>query len=311
MKRVLFYRRLLALRGGHLKVWDYYRHVRAHPGFEPAIYFEPGSHWDGRNPWRDLRDQVLDAWDPLDCDVLFMEGLDWHHVPEEVRRNPPHPVIGFLQHVRHGAEGDERREFLQYPAIRICVSQEVADAVNATGLVRGPVFAIPNAIDPSDFPPLPAKSVDVFVDGIKKPEIAKRLRRRLFWPGRKVDVLTERILREEYLDRVARARVAVFLPNATEGFFLPPLEAMALDTVVVCPDCVGNRGFCLPGENCFLPDLELKSVLDATRRALALDDAARDALLRAGHATVARHGPQEERRRVHEILDRIPELWEW
>ena len=46
---------------------------------------------------------------------------------------------------------------------------------------------------------------------------------------------------------MARARVTVLVPNPKEGFYLPALEAMALGTIVVCPDCVGNRSFCVAG----------------------------------------------------------------
>jgi len=190
------------------------------------------------------------------------------------------------------------------------VSKEVADVVLTTGLCHGPVLAIPNAIDLSLLPPVPRhKAVDIFVDGIKKPEIAKRLGRRFWRPGRKVDVLTERVLRDEYLARVAAARIAVFLPNETEGFYLPAVEAMALDTLVVCPDCVGNRSFCHAGENCLFPALTYERVRDALREALSMDDPARARMLAAGRETAAWHDLPRERRQVHDLLDRIDELW--
>ena len=37
-----------------------------------------------------------------------------------------------------------------------------------------------------------------------------------------------------------------------EGFCLPPLEAMAAGTPVVCTDAHGNRDFCRDGENCLM-----------------------------------------------------------
>ena len=72
-------------------------------------------------------------------------------------------------------------------------------------------------------------------------------------------MLTEHVPRDEFLDAMRRARVTLFLPNEEEGFYLPALEGMALGTIVVCPDCVGNRSFCLPGVNAFRPDYRLMS----------------------------------------------------
>ena len=46
---------------------------------------------------------------------------------------------------------------------------------------------------------------------------------------------------------------AVFVQTSRhEGFCLPPLEAMAAGTPVVCTDAHGNRDFCVHGENCLM-----------------------------------------------------------
>ena len=59
--------------------------------------------------------------------------------------------VRFFQHVRHVHEGTERYRYLAERAIRICVSQEVADAVTATGRAHGPVLTIPNGVDLTPF----------------------------------------------------------------------------------------------------------------------------------------------------------------
>jgi glycosyltransferase involved in cell wall biosynthesis len=52
------------------------------------------------------------------------------------------------------------------------------------------------------------------------------------------------------LNWINQAKITVFLPyRDIEGFYMPALEGMALGTLVVCPDCIGNRSFCLPGYN--------------------------------------------------------------
>jgi glycosyltransferase involved in cell wall biosynthesis len=69
---------------------------------------------------------------------------------------------------------------------------------------------------------------------------------------------------------ISRAFATIFLPTEREGFYLPALEGMALGTLVICPDCVGNRGFCLHNENSLMPSYDLNSILSACLNALEL-----------------------------------------
>ena len=56
------------------------------------------------------------------------------------------PILNFIQHVRHAADWSIQSDYLDRKAIRLCVSQEVADAVEAAGS-RGPTVIIPNGVD--------------------------------------------------------------------------------------------------------------------------------------------------------------------
>ena len=47
--------------------------------------------------------------------------------------------------------------------------------------------------------------------------------------------------RATFIEHMRGARIVVALPNPTEGFYLPALEAMKLGKAVICPDAVGNR----------------------------------------------------------------------
>src|SRR5438552_2195391 len=102
-------------------------------------------------PLAQLAEQVtLNHWVagsiPARC-ILFLAGTDWRGVPELDRSHFPKPIINLVQHPRHAEPNSELRNFLRNRAVRICVSQEVADAITATGEVNGPVFTIPNAIE--------------------------------------------------------------------------------------------------------------------------------------------------------------------
>jgi glycosyltransferase involved in cell wall biosynthesis len=102
--------------------------------------------------------------------------------------------------------------------------------------------------------------------------------------------------------------VTVFIPNPKEGFYLPALEGMALRTIVVCPDCVGNRSFCLDGVNCFRPVYSEDAIVDAARAALSRREQL-GPLLDNATETARAHDLLSERQAFLEILDRVDELW--
>jgi hypothetical protein len=104
--------------------------------------------------------------------------------------------------------------------------------------------------------------------------------------------------------------VTVFLPNDTEGFYLPALEGFAADTLVVCPDCIGNRAFCLPGYNAFRPSFKLDELVASAEAALSLSPE-RAARMRANaRATAEQYSLRREREAFHGVLRDINELWQ-
>ena len=312
-RTVLFYRDYRGFTGGHLKVRDYYQHFLELDGFRPQIYFTAESIWPDDQPWADRTADVLPEWRPAQADVLFLAGLDWLALTPAQRATPPAPVINLIQHVRHADPNDPRYAFLEYPAVRICVSEEVAQAVRATGRVRGPVVASANGIDLDGLPaarPWAERGTEVLISGLKQPRLAEELGEQLRGAGGRVEVLTVRLARADYLARLADARIAVCLPRATEGFYLPALEAMALGCLTVCPDCVGNRGFCLEGQNCRMPALERHALAAAVAEMQALPDYARRVMRERGRATAAEHGLPAERARLARVLAGLADRWQ-
>jgi glycosyltransferase involved in cell wall biosynthesis len=103
--------------------------------------------------------------------------------------------------------------------------------------------------------------------------------------------------------------VTLFLPNETEGFYLPALEGMALGTIVVCPDCVGNRSFCIPGVNAFRPAFQFDNLVHDTESALTMDEPAVEALRRVATETVSNYSLDAERQKFHKVLADLDALW--
>ncbi len=320
LKRVLFHRAYHGFTGGHLKFWDYYNHVRGSGDHQAAIAFSDDSLWDSSNPWVAERATVLPNWRAEDADILFLAGTDWLVMDEGQRQHPPRPVINFIQGVRHARPGDVRHAFLAHPAIRICASDEIASALRALGTVRGPIHTIVYGLDWRSFPePLPdqGRRLDLAIVGSKQPAMGQRVyehferqRSQGTVPANTaIELVNTTVARPAFLDVLRQARVTAFLPSWEEGFFLPALEAMALGSVVVCPDCIGNRSFCLPDENCLRPAYTEAALITATEQALQLSAERRAQIHAAARSMAARHSIDVERQRFLTILRGAEETW--
>jgi hypothetical protein len=302
---VLFHRDFQRFTGGHLKVWDYFNHVAASPDAEPRIAFSSRSLWDSTNPWLKRKDAVVE-WNPDTADILFLGGNDWRALPASQRRSFSKPIINLIQHPRHAEPGSELRSFLSHRAIRICVSEEVASAIKGTNEVNGPVFTIPNGVDSSCFPTRPRdiseRATDLLICGLKAPDLSRDCYRQLSGKHGLVRWMIDWAPRDEFLKRMADAKVVLLLPRPEEGFYLPALEAMGSGSVVVCPDCVGNRSFCLDDVNSFRPAYDLDKIIEATERALKLDPATQARFLENARATAGEHSLENERAKFLPIL---------
>ncbi len=304
MRKLIFHRDFRGLTGGHLKVWDYFKHTKESAFFEPEIYLSPISLSDALNPWIAGGEKVSNQWNPGLADALFLAGLDWLAVPDDCTN----PVINLVQGLRHALPEDPRYAFLSRRATRICVSQQVADAIVSTGQVNGPVFAIPNGLDLANLSvPVKEQDIPVLIAGYKEPHFAEVISDSLRTRGIPVFCLARKIPRSEYLSLVARSQITVFLPNQLlgEGFYLPALEGMALGTLVICPDCVGNRDFCIDGYNCFMPEYSIQALSAACLEALHLDRAQIHSIQKNSRTMAESHNLEAEKKSYLGILDAL------
>ena len=322
-RTVWFYRDYVRLFGGHVKHSHYLDHVLRMPGFAPRITFSgaPANASLARERewlWPAGDGVAAERWEPADRDVLFLAGVDWRYLSASGLDALANPRINLVQHVRHAHEGTELFRYLAQRAIRICVSQEVADAISATGRTNGPVLAIPNGIDVAPFVPargegspagFESRRHPVAIAGYKSPGLARALSGHLHAQRIGHRLVTEFLDRDSFLGLLAESRVAVCLPRAEEGFYLPALEAMASGCLVVTMDCIGNRGFCRHEDNCLVAEVSPGSLLRMTKRALAMSAGERRRMHRVARDTVAEHSLEVERGRFHAILGDIDRLW--
>jgi glycosyltransferase involved in cell wall biosynthesis len=122
-------------------------------------------------------------------------------------------------------------------------------------------------------------------------------------------VLTKLLPRPEYLSRIQEAHTSVFLPNKAEGFYLPPLEGMALGTLVVSPDHERESSSYLPGHNCFRPSYTIAELAQAAESALALAPDQGQQTRANARQTAEKHSLLRERQAFLKILHSIDQLW--
>lgn len=261
--------------------------------------------------WHAEDDHVPD-WRPAADDILFVAGTDWRYLNARDLGGLRNPRINLVQGVRHAHAATELYGYLARRAVRICVSEEVADAIRRTGRVNGPVLTIPNGID------TPAclrrrglakpRTHAVVIIGYKNVAVARALSARLAARGIGHEAVLGFMDRDAFLDLLGDTETAVCLPRAEEGFYLPALEAMAAGCMVITMDCVGNRGFCQHGENCLVGN-DAESLTRAVEWARDMPAATRRRMHASGEETVARHALSVERGRFQAVLREIDQLW--
>ncbi len=300
-KELLFYRDFQGFTGGHLKVWDYFNHAIQSKQYDPKIHFSPTTTWEN-NPWLN-HEKINKAWQPEQANCLFLAGLDWN----VLTKIPDVPIINFIQHIRHSVSTDPRYVFLQNKAIRICVSEEVTEALRDSQQVNGPIFTNPNGIDIQPLPVIKHR-YNLLIAGLKQPSLAINLQKYL--NIKNVKVLTNPLPRKDFLNIMNQAKITVFLPSSyNEGFFLPALEGMVLNTIVICPDCVGNRSFCKHDVNCLMPEYNIAGILTMIDIASSMSDSKRQTMLNNAKQTTKQYTLIQEQQNFLNILDNVKNIW--
>jgi hypothetical protein len=77
----------------------------------------------------------------------------------------------------------------------------------------------------------------------------------------------------------------------------------------MCPDCMGNRSYSLPGRNCLQPAYTMDALAQATLAILSLPFERREAMLAEGKRAAERHDLLTERRAFLNILETTEDLW--
>jgi len=313
---VWFYRDFRTFTGGHLKHAHYFEHVRNFSGFTGKICFSSQSEKLSEQRAQLWSGEPVARWAPVAGDILFLGGLDWNYLDQQKLTQLDLPRVNLIQHVRHAKPDSELDSFLSRKAIRICVSQEVADAIQSTGKVVGPVRVIPNGID-VDLPEAEqlekhlnekAKK-NVLIVGYKNPGFSNQLAKVLDEKNIPYHLSLTMQDRTAFIKQLDGYEVIMCIPHKTEGFYLPALETMARARLLVTMDCIGNRGFCFSMRNCVLANYSVESALQKIHIALTFSSEKRRSVLNNAVETARAFSMQQEARKFQLLLQDISELW--
>ena len=321
-RTIWFYRNFRRLNGGVIKHSHYFEHVRCMPGFVPRITFDskPANHLQSQQRerlWPAGESSVASRWEPERCDVLFLAGMDWSYVDQLDLNSLDIPRINLIQTLGHADKLRKTHQYLVRRAIRICVSEEIANAICATGQPSGPILTVPAGTDVRPFgstvdgTPVgsEARRQPITIIGYKRPELAGALSRQLDAARIEYLLISEFIDRNAFFTLLCESRVVVCLPREREGFYLTALEAMASGCLVVTLDSIGNRGFCLHEENCLIAEHNSESLFQMTKRALTMSVGELACFHQRAKATVVQHSLEVERQRFHAVLGHVDRLW--
>jgi hypothetical protein len=308
--RMLFLRSYRTFAGGHLKYLHYLQSTLTVESIRPELFLTPDSVMDAGNIFLTSGAVIVPQLQSADC--YFIAGGDWGLLDAANIDTRDSPVVNLIQGMGHANSLDPRFAYLSRRALRICVSPEIESALLATGRVNGPVVTIPMGIDLNELEgsaPVPKKPRRVFIGAAKAPALGVEVAAALAgMTSLDVDLSATMIDRHAFLTRMAEAEICIVLPLPQEGFFLPALEAMALEAAVVVPDCIGNRTFCRHQETCIVPEAT-GSAIAAAACTLAVNATLRARLARAGRAMASRYSMIQERKAY--IAHLLAHLADW
>lgn len=295
--KVSFIRNYTSYTGGHQKVRDYMQHF-IDLGWHTSFYKRGTSQTEPRLFSCISGVNYQAQYQPEDADLVFLAGMDWQDYLALGIKNKN--IINLIQHVRHADPAQPLFEFLSQPAIRICVSESVRQAILPHA--NGPVHTIPMGHRISKKPE--KRTNDIYILANKQPELGNKLADYFLSHQYSVICHNKYVQKHEVLNAMASSHISITLPHITEGFYLPGIEAMALSDIAIVPDCVASVEYTKGFNNAMRCILDYHSIIDAHSLAKKnIQSPVKLALLKyIGMKTVKSHSLEKERFTLNKLL---------
>lgn len=255
-KSIAFVRHYYGYTGGHQKVHDYLTHFTA-MGWRPSLYLSNKASTN-KTLFENMSGvDYQERFNPDEADIVFLAGMDWqHYLP--IKRSEK-PVINLIQHVRHADKSEALFSFLKEPAIRLCVSQSVKKAI--APFANGPchVIKMGHKLDSIS----ENHSNDIYILANKQPHLGRDICKWAEDKGFSAILHDTTQEKARVIKAMAMSKMTVALPNQTEGFYLPGIEAMFYSKVAVVPYCVANEEYFHNTANMLMPNYTEENIKSA------------------------------------------------
>lgn len=299
-KNVSFIRHYNGYTGGHQKVRDYIQHF-TDLNWQANLFAQVKSATMPGLFSNIPKVNYQQHYDPANADLVFLAGMDWEaYLPLGIKNKT---VINLIQHVRHADPNQPLFAFLAQPAVRICVSQSVRQAILPHA--NGPVYTIPmgHKIEMGEH----EKNNDIYILANKQPELGRRLAQ--YFQEQQLSVICHDhyVEKDSVLTAMAFSSISVTLPHTTEGFYLPGIEAMALSEIAVVPDCVASIEYSGRFNNALRCELDYEDIIATIQKALHLRNTTADLWLRKklGKSQVAKYSLLAEKINLQKVINTV------
>lgn len=293
-------------RGAQVKTWDFFQHIKSHADFDPHIAFHPDSQWSVAVPWSEQQvvgEQVLlnnpDYY-------LLKGGNDWRLFLEQHTMSQEAQVISPIVNFRVVNFGHYSSELLKLPAIRVCPSPALTNRLLESGMVNGPVHFIANGIDTELFRGIKYedKTTDLLIVAFKNPEFGKQLAAGISGP-KHIKVLSKVLPQATFIDEMAQAKIIIHCPQKVEAHYLPGLEGMLQGAVTIIPDCLGNTFYIKHGEDAFVCDYDLDSIIHVFNHVYHLSPGQKFLISSRAQEKSKQYSLEQEKQDWHELLNQL------
>ncbi|GLR70865.1 hypothetical protein [Agaribacter marinus] len=260
MRNISFYRDFTGYTGGHQKVRDYLEHSLLYQKLCCDLYLT--STCDDSNIFANCEGvNYQQEYRPDQSDFVFLAGLDWKaYLPYF---DPLQTKINLIQHLRHADPAHEQFYYLQYYAIRICVSESVRGAIEP--YANGPCVHVPMG---HHLPEIitDGKKVDIYILAKKRPGVGVKIAEWAEKKGLTFILHDELQTKNTVLQAMASASLSVLLPHKTEGFYLPGIEAAYYSERVLMTNCIANFEYADVSSNITICNYPLADIFSALEK---------------------------------------------
>lgn len=315
-KRVLFYQHFgheKVIRGAHHKTYDFFQHVSANKKFIPIVVFDSESQWHDGLPWYQHFSNMptLDSL-TIKPDIFFLNsGKDWLRISQHIDIPSSTPIISPVNHFKAVNPKHPAYELLSKKAIRICPSPELYQAVKNHPNTNGPCLYVPNGVYVmQELKSINiVKDIDLLIVGQKNPDMATELMNHLSQLDLKIDCIDYWIDRNEFQNKIAKSKISIHLPKKIEAHYIPAIESMMLNSLVIMPNCIGNETYAKHKKNCIITQYDIESIYNCLKNTLELPSEDLERIITQARRDAQFFNVEREKMRINQALEIAINEW--